>query len=48
VLSWGVHNTPLAAPSEAVRNGFLEPSSGRNLPFDGWASIAVEKVCRER
>lgn len=34
--------------SEAVRNGVPEPSSGRNLPFDGGASVAVEKVSRER
>jgi hypothetical protein len=38
----------LEARWEAVRNGFLEPSSGRNLPFDGGASVAAEKVSRER
>lgn len=48
MLLWVVQTTPLATSSEAIRNGFLEPSSGRNLPFDGWASVAVEKVSRER
>lgn len=38
----------LEASAEAVRSGFLEPSSGRNLPFNGGASVAVEKVSRER
>jgi hypothetical protein len=48
VLLWVDQTTPLATSSKAVRNGFLESSSGRNLPFDGGASVAVEKVSRER
>ncbi len=48
MLLWVVQTTPLATSSEAIRNGFLEPCSGRNLPFNGGASGATEKVSRER
>ena len=48
MLLWVVQTTPLATSSEAVRNGFLEPGSGRIVPFDGGASVEIEKVSRER
>ncbi len=38
----------LKARWEAVRDGFLEPGSGQIVPLDGRASVAVEKVSRER
>lgn len=48
MLPHPVQITPLVASWEAVRSRFLELSSGRNLPFAGGASVAIEKVSRER